>query len=88
MKTVTVRTVHSVYFLTVTDGAEIYIQGGRYFPDPTPVHIEAATRDGVRLGLEWIAVGLLMDIQTDGRRVLTSPVLSIDADAAAAPAVH
>ena len=75
-----VQTRHSLYRIVIIQGAEVRLQGGAFFPDPTPVYVEGATigRNCVRVG--WIGVGLSVEIRSEGRRIITSPVRAITAE--------
>ena len=86
--TLLVQTTHSLYRIVVTDGDRVYVQGGEFFPNPV-----SAYRDGSRVGLSalklgWIAVGLAMEIQAEGRRVVTSPVRAIITERSAVAVAH
>lgn len=75
--TLLVRTVNSIYHVAVAEGREVYVQGGVYFPHPT-----LATLDGSRIrgnGLKggWLGIGLLAQIRSADRCVVTSPVRGI-----------
>src|SRR5688500_13430979 len=72
-----VHTRNSRYHVVVSAGAEIMIQGGSFFPEPT-----AARRDGSSLGssflkVGWIGVGLRMEICARGQRIVTTAVRAI-----------
>jgi len=74
--TLVVRTVNSVYRVVITLWPEVYIQGGEFFPDPTPAYLDGASTGGMfRVG--WIGVGLVVHIRTAGRRIITSRVCAI-----------
>jgi hypothetical protein len=54
--TLLVRTVNSLYRIVITDGPEVYVQGGAFFPDPTLAYLEGAgigeaASESVGLGL-------------------------------------
>jgi hypothetical protein len=72
----------------VTEGCNIYVQGGTSFPDPTSAHLDGASLGGRWLKPGWIGVGLLMEIQADGRRVVTSAVRAITAEGPASTVAH
>lgn len=75
-----VRTWNTMYQLVVTEGAHVYVQGGTYFRDFTSAHIDGASMGGGPLKMGWIAVGLLMELHVDGKRIVTSPVVAITAE--------
>lgn len=72
-----VRTRNSWYRIVVTEGSNIYVQGGMFFPDPTPAYLDGASMGGGFLRVGWIGVGLRMEIRARGRRIVTSPVHAV-----------
>ena len=72
-----VETRNTRYRIVVSHEADILIQGGTFFPDPTPAHVEGASLGGNLLKVGWIGVGLRMEIVADGRRIVTTAVRSI-----------
>lgn len=72
-----VHTRNSCYRIVVSGDADIVIQGGTFFPDPTRAHVEGASLGGNLLKVGWIGVGLRMEIVADGRRIVTTTVRSI-----------
>ena len=72
-----VRTRNTRYHIVVSGGDEILIQGGRFFPDPTPAHLEGATLGSSLLKVGWIGVGLRMEIRARGQRIVTTAVHAI-----------
>jgi hypothetical protein len=86
--TLLVRTTNSLYRIVVTDGCRVYVQGGAFFPDPTSAYVEGASVGLGVLKLGCIAIGLAMEIQAGGRRVLTSPVRAITTERTAVAVVH
>lgn len=72
-----VETRNTRYHIIVRAGAEVVIQGGACFPDPTPAHLEGATFGGSLIKLGWIGIGMRMEIRAGERCVLTTPVRSI-----------
>ena len=77
LTTLLVHTRNSQYRLVVTQGTAVFVQGGAFFPDPTPAHLDGASIGGSCLKVGWIGVGLLMEIRAGGRRIITSPVRAI-----------
>jgi len=77
MTTLLVCTINSFYRVVVADGADVYVQGGDYFPEPTSAHVDGASISGGMLMVGWIGVGLLIEFRSDNNRVVTSPVLAI-----------
>ena len=56
----------------------ILVQGGTYFPETTAAELEGSSLGGSLLKQGWIAPGLRMEISTDGRRIVTSRVRSME----------
>lgn len=91
--TVKVRTYNSDYeiFLLDPESGRAFVQGGRYFPQPTEAIVNGSTFGGCMLKLSWLGVGLRMEISAYGQSVITSPVQALtveratDALALAAP---
>jgi hypothetical protein len=75
-----VRTENSLYRITVLEprGRRIMVQGGTYFPESTPAELEGSSLGGSLLKQGWIAPGLRMEISTEGRRIVTSRVRSME----------
>ena len=72
-----VLTRNSLYRIVVTEGSHVYVQGGRFFPDPTPAHLDGASLGGSFLRIGWIGVGLRMELRAEGKRIVTSPVRAV-----------
>lgn len=88
LTTLLVRTRKSLYRIVVTEGANVYVQGGRFFPDPTSACIDGASGDGFFQNAVWIAVGLPMKIRAGGKRIVTSRVRAITTERPAIAVVH
>ena len=75
-----VHTENTVYEITVLDprGLHIMVCGGSYFPEPTRALLEGSSFGGSLLKQGWIGPGLRMEICSDGLRVVTSKVQSIE----------
>jgi hypothetical protein len=86
--TLLVQTRNSLYRIVVTDGSRVYVQGGALFPTVTSAYLDGACVRRNVLKLGWIVVGLGMEIHTDQRRVLTSPVRTIVKERASMANVH
>lgn len=86
--TLRVRTMNSLYHVVITQGPEVYVQGGAFFPDLTPAYLEGASVGGSCIRVGWIGLGLLLEIHSGGRRTITSPVCAISIEQAARPVVH
>ena len=85
--TLLVRTVNSLYRVFITPGPEVYVQGGAFFPDPTSAYIDGASIGGSCLKVGWIGIGLLLEIRSGGRRIITSPVRTITTEQASGSVV-
>ena len=72
-----VETRNTRYRIIVTRSDEIVIQGGSFFPDPTPARLEGASLGTNLLRLGWIGLGLRMEIRANGQRIVTTPVQTI-----------
>src|SRR5688572_14339020 len=72
-----VETRNTRYHIIVRRSDEIVIQGGSFFPDPTPAHFEGASLGSSLLRLGWIGLGLRMEIRANGQRIVTTPVRRI-----------
>jgi hypothetical protein len=86
--TLLVWTMNSLYRVVVTRWPEVYVQGGAFFPDPTLAYVDGASFGGSCLKVGWIGAGLLVEIRSGGRRVITSPVLAITTEQASSSIVH
>ena len=72
-----VQTRNTRYRIVISRDADIVIQGGAFFPDPTRAHVEGSSLGGNLLKVGWIGVGLRMEIVAEGRRIVTTAVRSI-----------
>jgi hypothetical protein len=73
----TVQTRNTRYRIVVSHDADVVIQGGAFFPDPTRAHVEGSSLGGNLLKVGWIGIGLRMEIVAEGRRIVTTAVRSI-----------
>ena len=80
LTTLFVWTRNSLYRIVVTEGRDVWLQGGPFFPEPTPAHVEGARASGSLRKTGWIVVGLLMEFRVDGKLFTTSPVMAIAAE--------
>ena len=88
LTTVLTWTKNSLYRIVVTEGSDVYVQGGAFFPNPTSAQLDGASMGGGLLKVGWIAVGLPMEIRVGGRRVVTSPVRAITTERPGIPVFH
>ena len=72
-----VQTGNTRYRIVVSNGPDVVIQGGTFFPDPTHAHIAGSSFGGTFLKVEWIGLGLCLEIVAEGRRIVTTAVKSI-----------
>lgn len=86
--TLLVWTMNSLYRVVVTQWPEVYVQGGAFFPDPTLARVDGASFGGSCLRVGWISAGLLVEIRSGGRHIITSPVLAITTEQASSVVVH
>jgi hypothetical protein len=70
----TVTTQNSTYRIVVRGGTTVLVKGGRFFPEFTGARLAGSGLGGSLLKLDWIGVGLRMELWTAGRVIVTSPV--------------
>jgi hypothetical protein len=80
LTSIVVATRNSRYYITISGGTAIFVQGGRFFPETTDARLEGSSFGGSFLKVAWIGVGLRMEICSRGRRIVTSPVKGITRD--------
>ena len=75
-----VQTENTHYQLIVLGPPEpkVVLHGGRFFSDPTTVCLSGSSFGGNFLKMGWIGYGMRMEVYHDGRRIVTSPVRSIE----------
>ena len=83
-----VDTQNTRYHIIVSGGGDILIQGGAFFPEPTPARLDGASLGTSLLKIGWIGLGLRMEIRAGGQRIITSAVRSITVDGNANPRPH
>jgi hypothetical protein len=86
--TLLVWTLNSLYRVVITQWPEVYIQGGAFFPDPTSAYVDGASSGGSCLRVGWIGIGLVMEIHSGGRHIMTSPVLAVTTEQPSRLIVH
>jgi hypothetical protein len=59
--------------------ADVLVQGGRFFPEPTEARLVGATFGGSLLEMHWIRVGMQLEIDpgTDGGAIVTTRVIDV-----------
>ena len=88
LTTVLVFTLNSTYRVIVAEGSDVLVQGGSYFAEPTPAHVDGASTGGGPLIRGWIGVGLKVEFRVNGTRIVTSSVVAIATRPPAVSAVH
>jgi hypothetical protein len=79
MQRIQVRTVHSLYEITVVDGpnGEILVKGGEHMPDLTEGWLNGATLGGSFCKMRGIYPGFKMEFVANGQRLVTSTVQTV-----------
>jgi hypothetical protein len=77
LTTIVVRTHNSCYRILIERDTTAIVRGGAFFPEPTPARIDGSGFGGTLLKVGWIGIGLRMEIFTNGRRIITSPVRDV-----------
>src|SRR5688572_9703132 len=72
-----VHTRNSRYHLVIANGADVVIQGGSFFPEPTAARLDGSSLGSSFLKIGWIGVGLRMEICARGQRIVTTAVRAI-----------
>ena len=77
--TLVVRTANSVYRITILKpyAREVLVEGGTHFPERTRAYLSGSSAMGRPLKLGWVGLGLHLEFQAAGRRIITSRVRSI-----------
>ena len=75
-----VHTRNSRYHVVISAGAQIMIQGGSFFPEPTAARLDGSSLGSCFLKVGWIGVGLRMEISARGQRIVTTAVRAIARD--------
>ena len=86
--TLLVWTQNSLYRLVVTDGSNVFVQGGAFFPQPTAALLNGASLGGNVLKVGWLGVGLLMEFRVGPRRIVTSAIRAISTEPPLPQVVH
>ena len=79
MEKLSIRTRNSLYEITIIEGrsGEILVRGGTFFPELTPARLAGATLGGCFCKMRGIYVGFRMEINANGKRIITTPVQTI-----------
>lgn len=75
-----IRTRNSTYEIIVTapDKGQILVRGGAHFPSFTAATLRGSTIGGSILKRGGVYAGFRLELETGGRRIITSAVESID----------
>lgn len=75
-----VQTHNTHYQIILLDPNEstALVQGGRFFTHPSEVYLCGSSYGGTLLKMAWIGYGMRMEIMSKGRRIVTSPVVSVE----------
>lgn len=75
-----IRTRNSVYRIVVIApvAGEILVQGGRFFPEPTPARFAGCSMGGAFLKHRGVYLGFRLEIHVGLERIITSDVRSIE----------
>ena len=75
-----ISTQNSYYQLTLLNPGEstAVVQGGRFFTKPSKVYFCGSSYGGTLLKMSWIGIGMRLELMSNGRRIITSPVISVD----------
>jgi hypothetical protein len=77
LERIVVRTHYSVYELIVLGGGEVLVRGGKRFPEFRRARLAGSSRGGSALTLRSLDVSRHMELQADGKYVVTSAIESI-----------
>lgn len=77
-----IRTANTVYRVTVLKpyAREALVQGGSFFAEPTTVTFSGSSAGGRALKLGWIGLGLHLEFQAGGQRIVTSRVRTFEVE--------
>lgn len=75
-----VQTHNTSYQITLLTPREsrALVQGGRFFVEPTEAYVCGASYGGTLLKMSWILFGMRLELLANGRRIVTSPVVSAE----------
>lgn len=80
--------MNSVYRVVIAQWPEVYIQEGAFSPDSASAYPDGARFGGSCLRVGWIGVGVLMEIRSGGRHIVTSPVRAVTTEQRSSPLLH
>lgn len=69
-----VDTKNSVYDITVVSHNQVWVRGGRTFPEYTLAYFQGSNFGGTTLKLHWIGYGMYMEFIDGKRHITTSKV--------------
>ena len=88
LTTLLVWTRNSLYRLVILADSNVCVQGGEFFPDPTPAELAGAS---IRRGFVvdgCICAGLHIELLASGTRFVTSTVVAITTESARDWIIH
>jgi hypothetical protein len=71
---VEVKTLNSVYTMTLLENGNIMVHGGEHIPEPVEARLIGSTWGTPLIKQNWIGKGMRMEIVYDGKKLLTSAV--------------
>lgn len=86
--TLHIRTANSLYRVVITQGLEVYVQGGAFFANPTSAYVDGASIGGSCLKAGWIGVGFFVQFRSGDQWVVTSRVRAITIGQISGSIVH
>ena len=80
LETLSVRTRNTTYHIIVTspDSGDVLVRGGARFPEFTSARVCGSTRGGTLLKCAGVYSGLHLELECEGRRIVTSTVISVE----------
>ena len=82
LTTLLIWTRNSLYRFVVLAESNVCVQGGVFFPDPTPAELAGASIQRGFVVDGCICIGLNMELRAGGTRFVTSPVVAITTESA------
>jgi hypothetical protein len=76
LTTVAVRTVNSLYEITILDGSvgDVLVRGGKLFPERTPLNLSGSSFGGSFLKWRWICPGMRLEFVPQPVEIVTRTV--------------
>ena len=75
-----VQTQNTAYEVTLLSPLEskVLIRGGRFFAEPAESYLCGSSYGGNLLKVSWVGLGMRLEVMREGRRIVTSPVQSVN----------